>query len=67
MTDLVQIQNKQVVTTSLKVAEAFGKEHRHVLESIREILVAEKSAAKWFYETTYVKHLKFSKIWQQEY
>ncbi len=34
------------------MAEKFEKEHRHILESIRN-LVAEKSAAKFFRETTY--------------
>lgn len=53
---LVEIVGKRyeekLVTTSLKVAEVFEKDHRHVLESIRN-LVAEKSAAKFFKETTY--------------
>ena len=43
---------KKLITTSLKVAEIFEKEHRHILESIRN-LVAENSAAKFFRETTY--------------
>ena len=39
-------QNDQVLTTSLKVAEVFSKEHRHVLESVRELIkgCAENSA-----------------------
>lgn len=53
---LVEIVGKRyeekLVTTSLKVAEVFEKDHRHVLESIRN-LVAEKSAAKFFRETSY--------------
>lgn len=53
---LVEIVGKRyeekLVTTSLNVAEVFEKEHRHVLDSIRN-LVAEKSAAKFFHETTY--------------
>lgn len=53
MSDLVTIDNGQLVTSSRKVAESFDKEHRHVLESIRDILAAEKSAAKFFHETTY--------------
>ena len=36
------------VTNSLLVAERFGKEHKHVLESIRN-LVAENSATKSFF------------------
>lgn len=53
---LVEIAGKRneekLVTTSLKVAEVFEKEHRHVLDAIRN-LVAENSAAKFFTETTY--------------
>lgn len=36
-------ENNQVLTTSLMVAQKFGKEHKHVLESIRNLLV-ENSA-----------------------
>lgn len=54
---LVKIVGKkgeeQLVTTSLKVAEKFGKQHKDVLESIREILKAENSAFKLFKEDTY--------------
>jgi Rha family phage regulatory protein len=41
------------VTNSLMVAEKFGKEHRHVLDSIRGLLTAENSAAKFFIEYEY--------------
>ncbi len=30
--------NNEPVTTSLKVAESFGKAHKHVLESIRSVI-----------------------------
>lgn len=53
---LVEITGKRyeerLITTSLKVAEVFERDHRHVLDSIRN-LVAENSAAKFFNETTY--------------
>ncbi len=51
--ELVEVQNEQVVTDSLKVGNIFEKDHKHVLDSIRQILAAENSAAKFFYETTY--------------
>lgn len=43
------------VTDSLKVAQVFGKEHRNVLKSIRNILGSAQNLAhqKWFYESTY--------------
>ena len=52
--NLVEISsnNNQVVTDSLVVAEAFVKEHKNVLQSIKN-LVAEKSAAKFFFISSY--------------
>ena len=38
MKKLVFIENDQALTTSLKVAEVFEKNHRHVLDSIRDII-----------------------------
>ena len=47
------IENDRVLTTSLSVADTFGKEHAHVLRDIREILAAENSAANFFEESTF--------------
>lgn len=49
--ELVEVNKEQVVTDSRKVAEVFGKEHKNVLTAIRDILVAENQATKFFYET----------------
>ena len=47
--------NGQAVTNSVKVAEKFGKEHKHVLESIRKLMTAENSAVlQMFEESIYV-------------
>lgn len=48
-------QNDQVLTNSLLVAEKFGKEHKNVLSSIRELIkgCAENAANLMFEETTY--------------
>lgn len=57
MTDLVfKCRNDQVLTNSLLVAEKFGKEHKHVLDAIRELIqgCAETSADPMFVETIYV-------------
>lgn len=43
--NLVVIQNRQAVTTSLQVAESFEKEVKHVNEVIRKLTV-ENSAVK---------------------
>lgn len=55
MEELVLIQNGKSVTNSLLVANKFGKHHRNVLASIRDILVtAENSAVKeMFVESSY--------------
>lgn len=50
---LVQIENNQVVVSSRQIAKDFEKQHKHVLDSIRDILAAENSATKFFYESTY--------------
>ena len=48
--------NDQAMTSSLLVAKSFGKEHKHVLDSIRKLIdgCAEISADPMFEETTYV-------------
>lgn len=51
--NLVSINNNQVVVSSRQVAEHFGKEHKTVLRSINEILVAQNCATKFFHETTH--------------
>lgn len=56
MTELVfKGQDNQVVTTSLKVAEVFGKEHQHVLRDIRVLMegVSKIGDTPMFEETTY--------------
>lgn len=49
-------ESNQVLTNSLLVAEKFGKNHKHVLDAIRELIIsAEKSAVlKMFVPSTYI-------------
>lgn len=49
-------ESNQVLTNSLLVADKFGKNHKHVLESIRELIkgCAEKSANPMFVESMYI-------------
>lgn len=57
MNDLVfKGENNQALTSSLLVAEKFGKEHKHVLDAIRELIqgCAENSADPMFVETIYI-------------
>ena len=53
MDKLVQVTDGQIVVSSRNVAEHFEKEHKNVMQSVRDILAAEKSATKFFLETTY--------------
>ena len=69
MQDLVFLQKEQALTTSLKVAEVFGKEHFHVVRDIRNLIKEMASASQksnlkgvspnletppMFQETTYI-------------
>lgn len=42
------------VTTSLLVADKFGKRHKHVIESIKNIVSSAENSAQFFYSTTYI-------------
>lgn len=53
MSDLVIIQNRQAVTTSLQVAENFEKEHRNVLRDIEGLLKNEQTQS-YFYKSSYI-------------
>ena len=53
MNKLVVINNNQIVVSSKDLAEHFGKQHKHVIEIIRDILSAENSANEFFHEESY--------------
>ena len=42
-----------VMLITKNIVDNFGKEHKHVLESIRTNLAAENSATKFFYESAF--------------
>lgn len=54
MDELVIMYGKQVVTTSLKVAEIFGKEHKHVMETVRKLTAENSTVRKMFIEDSYL-------------
>lgn len=54
MDELVIMHDKQVVTTSLKVAEIFGKEHKHVMETVRKLTAENSTVRKMFIEDSYL-------------
>lgn len=51
MNKLVELNNEQVVTTSLVVAESFGKRHDHVLRDIRNLEKDVPNFGEMFSET----------------
>lgn len=54
MTDIIlYTQNGEPVASSREVAKRFGKEHKNVLTAIRQLLVAENSATKFFHESAF--------------
>ena len=57
MENLINIENKEgvMVVSSREVATNFGKEHKHVLEKIEELVKTENSAliGKYFIPSTY--------------
>ena len=54
MTDLVIMKSKQALTTSLKVAEKFKKNHKDVMKSIRNLTAQNCAVKNMFVESTYV-------------
>lgn len=54
MDELVIMHDKQVVTTSLKVAEIFEKEHKNVMQSIKNLTAENSAVKKMFVEDRYL-------------
>lgn len=50
---VLKTEKGTLVTTSLLVSEKFNKEHKHVLESIRELMRSAEKSAHFFRSTTY--------------
>lgn len=48
------MKDRQAVTDSLKVAEVFEKQHRHVLEKVRNLTAKNSAVKNMFVETTYI-------------
>lgn len=54
MNELVLKSDKgNAITTSLLVAEKFGKQHKNVLASIRELVSSAEKSAQYYHSTTY--------------
>lgn len=54
MNELTTINNGKVVVSSRQVAESFEKEHKHVLESIRNLTAENSTVRMMFSETSYI-------------
>lgn len=46
-------ENNQVLTNSLLVAEKFGKSHKHVMQSIKDLITSAEKSANLFVESEY--------------
>lgn len=55
---LVIMHDQQAVTTSLKVAEVFGKQHRNVMQSINNLTAENSAVGKMFVKSTYLNKQK---------
>jgi len=54
LNELINIKNDEAVTTSLQVAEVFGKRHTHVLDKIQQILKdSAENSAQCFKQSVY--------------
>ncbi|WP_028392750.1 Rha family transcriptional regulator [Bacillus cihuensis] len=56
MKALVFVKNGHAVTDSLKVAESFGKEHRRVLQDIRDLDCSDKFREHNFVQSSYINN-----------
>lgn len=54
MEELVIMKENKAVTTSLKVAESFGKEHRTVIRNIKNLTAQNCAVKKIFVKSTYI-------------
>lgn len=53
LVNAVELKDGKAVTTSLKIAEVFGKRHDHVLKSIRSLDCSDDFRAPNFREAEY--------------
>lgn len=54
MNKLVELNNEQVVTTSLVVAESFDKRHDHVLQDIKKLTTKNPGVKNMFDKSVYI-------------
>lgn len=53
MNDLIRIENGKPMASSREVAKHFGKDHKHVLDSVRNLAAENSATKKMFLESTY--------------
>lgn len=53
MENLVEVNNRRIVTTSLKIAEIFKKQHKHVIDSIQKGTAENPALLEHVMESTY--------------
>ena len=55
---VARTENNSIYTTSVDVADKFGKRHANVIRDIRDLINNDSSLSKMFYETTYTTKQK---------
>lgn len=58
LSSLVQLHNGVPMTSSLQVAQTFGKEHRRVLQSIRDLDCSSDFRAHHFVQSFYIREIE---------
>lgn len=53
MNDLVISNNGKAITNSLVVAEKFGKQHKNIMQAIKELITSAEKSANLFVESEY--------------
>lgn len=61
--ELVITKNNQLVTSSVNVANNFGKQHQHVIRAIENLAVQNRTAKNYFYESTHENRGKQYKMY----
>lgn len=65
ITNLVEVINNQTTTTSLKIAEYFGKLHKHILEKIKDLQCSEEFTRTNFRPSEYIDNSGKSNLMYQ--
>ena len=52
--ELVKVENEQVVTTSLVVAESFGKKNKNIIQAVENLMAENQAVKNMFWISSYI-------------